>query len=38
VPGNAFGAEGYLRVSYANSMENLERAVERFKKAVEMLS
>jgi aspartate aminotransferase len=38
VPGSAFGAEGYLRVSYANSMENLGRAVERFKKAVEMLS
>jgi aspartate/methionine/tyrosine aminotransferase len=38
VPGSAFGAEGYLRVSYANSMENLERAVERFKKAVELLS
>lgn len=38
VPGSAFGAEGYLRVSYANSMENLERAVERFRKAVEMLS
>lgn len=38
VPGSAFGAEGYLRVSYANSMENLEKAVERFKKAVDMLS
>ena len=38
VPGSAFGAEGFLRVSYANSMENLEKAVERIKKAVEMLS
>ncbi|MDZ7764027.1 MAG: pyridoxal phosphate-dependent aminotransferase [Melioribacteraceae bacterium] len=37
VPGSAFGSEGHLRVSYANSMENLERAVERITKAVEML-
>lgn len=37
VPGSAFGAEGYLRVSYANSMENLERAVERIKEAVALL-
>lgn len=37
VPGSAFGAEGYLRISYANSLENLERAVERIKEAVEML-
>lgn len=33
VPGVAFGAEGYLRLSYADSMENLSKAVERLKKA-----
>ena len=30
--GAAFGAEGFLRLSYATSMENLEKAVERLKK------
>ena len=34
VPGDAFGAEGYLRLSYAESMETLGKAVERMKKAV----
>ncbi|MFN8672215.1 MAG: pyridoxal phosphate-dependent aminotransferase [Candidatus Sericytochromatia bacterium] len=34
VPGDAFGAEGYLRLSYADSMENLQKAVERMQKAV----
>lgn len=29
VPGSAFGTPGYVRVSYANSMERLELAVER---------
>ncbi|MFO7768307.1 MAG: pyridoxal phosphate-dependent aminotransferase [bacterium] len=29
VPGSAFGAPGYLRLSYAASMEDLEEAVER---------
>jgi len=35
VPGVAFGAsgEGYIRISYANSMENLERAVSAIEKA-----
>lgn len=33
VPGVAFGAEGYLRLSYADSMENLSKAIERLKKA-----
>src|SRR5262249_27495050 len=27
--GAAFGSEGYLRLSYANSLENIQRAVER---------
>lgn len=34
VPGVAFGAEGYLRLSYADSMENLSKAVDRLRKAV----
>ena len=29
VPGTAFGAPGYFRVSFATSMENLENAIER---------
>ncbi|HTH37004.1 MAG TPA: aminotransferase class I/II-fold pyridoxal phosphate-dependent enzyme, partial [Pyrinomonadaceae bacterium] len=29
--GTGFGAEGYLRFSYATSMENLELAVEKMK-------
>ena len=29
VPGSAFGAKGYMRLSYATSMENLEAAIER---------
>jgi len=37
VPGNAFGAEGYLRISYATSMENLYEAVIRLKKALAKL-
>ncbi|HVF91488.1 MAG TPA: pyridoxal phosphate-dependent aminotransferase [Blastocatellia bacterium] len=28
-PGSAFGLEGYLRVSYANSLDAIKRAVER---------
>lgn len=29
VPGSAFGAPGYLRFSYATSMDNLKQAIER---------
>ena len=29
VPGSAFGRDGYLRVSYATSLELLEEAMER---------
>jgi len=29
VPGSAFGAPGHIRLSFATSMENLEKAVER---------
>ena len=34
VPGSAFGAEGYFRLSFATSMENLVEAISRIKKAV----
>ncbi|MEK6552161.1 MAG: aminotransferase class I/II-fold pyridoxal phosphate-dependent enzyme, partial [Bacteroidota bacterium] len=37
VPGSAFGAEGYLRLSYATSMENLKEGVERIKEALAKL-
>ena len=29
VPGSAFGAEGYMRLSFATSMENLKKALDR---------
>lgn len=32
VPGSAFGAPGHMRLSYAASMETLEKAIERLKK------
>ena len=34
VPGSAFGAKGYMRLSYATSIENLETAIERLKDAL----
>jgi aspartate aminotransferase len=34
VPGSAFGSEGYIRLSFATSMENLEIAVERIAAAL----
>ena len=39
VPGSAFGSEGegYLRISYATSMEQLVEACKRIRKAVEDL-
>ena len=36
VPGSAFGAEGYFRLSFATSMKNLVEAISRIKKAVEI--
>ncbi len=38
VPGNAFGAPGYVRISYATSAELIKEAVERMKKALEKLT
>lgn len=39
VPGSAFGSfgEGFLRISYASSYENLEQAMDRVEKAVQAL-
>jgi aspartate aminotransferase len=37
VPGIEFGKEGYLRLSFATSMENITKGVERIRKAVESL-
>jgi aspartate/methionine/tyrosine aminotransferase len=36
LPGTAFGeyGEGYLRLSYANSMDNIEKALERLERFV----
>ena len=34
VPGSAFGAPGYARLSFATSMEQLETAIERLRKAL----
>ncbi len=34
VPGSAFGAPGYLRLSFATSMQNLEEAMRRLKDAL----
>ncbi len=34
VPGTAFGCPGHIRISIATSMENLENALERIKRAI----
>ena len=34
VPGSAFGAPGYMRISFATSMENLEQALSRLENAL----
>lgn len=34
VPGSAFGAPGYMRLSFATSQENLEKALDRIEQAV----
>jgi len=34
VPGSAFGAEGYFRISFATSMDNLINALDRIEKAL----
>jgi len=34
VPGSAFGSEGYMRLSFATSMQNLDTALERIQKTL----
>ena len=34
IPGTAFGQPGYIRISFATSMENLEKALDRIEKAL----
>ena len=34
VPGDAFGATGYLRLSYATSMENIQKGLDRLEEAL----
>ena len=38
VQGSAFGLDGYFRISYATSMQNLKKAMERIKSFCESLS
>ncbi len=38
VPGSAFGKEGYIRMSYATSMDNIKEGVKRIKDALKKLS
>ena len=35
VPGSPFGAPGYMRLSYATTMESIEEGIERIKKVLE---
>ncbi|ACO02975.1 MAG TPA: pyridoxal phosphate-dependent aminotransferase [Persephonella sp.] len=37
VPGSAFGKEGYIRLSYATSMDNLKEGMRRIKEALSKL-
>ena len=37
VPGSVFGAEGFIRIAYATSTENLKEGIDRIKKAVAKL-
>ena len=38
VQGSAFGLDGYFRISYATSMENLQKAMDRIKSFCENLN
>ncbi len=38
VPGSAFGAEGYIRMSYATSMEKISEGLNRIKTALQKLT
>jgi len=34
MPGSAFGKEGYIRMSYATSMDNIKEGIKRIKDAL----
>jgi aspartate aminotransferase len=34
VPGSAFGAKGYIRISYATSIENIQKGIDRLENAL----
>jgi aspartate aminotransferase len=38
VPGDAFGDDNYLRISYATSLENIGKGLERIRQAIKNLS
>ena len=38
VPGSGFGADGYIRLSYATSMEKIEKGLDRLEKFVQELA
>lgn len=38
VPGEGFGADGFMRLSYATSMENIQKGLDRIEEAVKKLS
>jgi len=37
VSGDAFGADAYIRLSYATSMENIQKGIDRIEKALNVL-
>ena len=37
VPGSAFGSDAHVRISYATSMENIEKALDRFENGLKTL-
>jgi len=37
VPGSAFGKEGHIRISFATSMENLEKGLDRMEEALALM-
>ncbi|MFC1539334.1 pyridoxal phosphate-dependent aminotransferase [Candidatus Latescibacterota bacterium] len=37
VPGAGFGADAHVRISYAVSMENIEKSIDRFEKGLQIL-
>jgi aspartate aminotransferase len=38
VPGGAFGCEGFMRFSFAMSMQEIEEGIDLFRKSIEKLS